>query len=368
VTVIEGAPAPGGGNGDGAIRCVYLADGAVLSGFTLMQGATRSSGSLIEERNGGGVWCAGPASLVTNCTLTGNTAASSGGGAWSGNLANCMLTGNTATLAGGGASESILNNCLLSGNAAAMGGGADGGLLNNCTLSGNTASVQGGGIRNGAVNNGIVQFNDAPAGANYFGTTFDYSCTSPLPASGTGNLSDDPLFQDRLAGNFRLQSNSPCMNAGDDSTAAGSVDLEGNPRIAGGRVDMGAYEFSGSVPPLIPPEWLLQYGLPVDGSANDLDLDGDGFTTYQEWLSDTNPNDDASYFQIERITAGPPVTIHFLSSVNRVYTLKSALSLTNPVWLDVPGRIQVPGLGGPMTLTDPSPAPGPFYRVLVSLP
>jgi hypothetical protein len=60
VTVIEGAAAPGGGNGDGAVRCAHVANGAVLSGFTLTNGHTRVEGDWtqvkVAEAAGGGVW------------------------------------------------------------------------------------------------------------------------------------------------------------------------------------------------------------------------------------------------------------------------------------------------------------------------
>lgn len=50
-TIVQGADVPGGGNGDGAILCVYLADGASLSEFTLTNGATRGD----RDGNGDGI-------------------------------------------------------------------------------------------------------------------------------------------------------------------------------------------------------------------------------------------------------------------------------------------------------------------------
>ena len=101
-TIIQGAKAPGGGNGDGAIRCVYLADGASLSGFTLTNGATRTASNDEREQNGGGVFCASTNATLTNCVIIGNSAGG-GGGAFQGTLNNCTLTSNSATGWGGGA-------------------------------------------------------------------------------------------------------------------------------------------------------------------------------------------------------------------------------------------------------------------------
>jgi hypothetical protein len=74
VTVIQGYQLPTTSLGDGAIRCVYLTNGAALFGFTLAKGATHFSdtsspeGSSIEaERSGGGLWCEGGTSMASNC-------------------------------------------------------------------------------------------------------------------------------------------------------------------------------------------------------------------------------------------------------------------------------------------------------------
>ena len=46
-------------------------------------------------------------------------------------------------------------------------------------------------------------------------------------------------------GDLHLSPDSPCINAGDPSFIAGpnDLDMDGNLRIAGGRIDMGAYEY-----------------------------------------------------------------------------------------------------------------------------
>jgi hypothetical protein len=64
---------------------------------------------------------------------------------------------------------------------------------------------------------------------------------------GPGNTSADPQFTAPSEDNYRLKPSSPCIDAGDPDYApeAHAIDLDGNPRVVGGRVDMGAYEFQG---------------------------------------------------------------------------------------------------------------------------
>lgn len=228
--------------GSDAVRCVWMTNGAVLAGFTLGNGATLDNfGDFTTDPNGGGVWAQSGSAIASNCVILNCSAYFRGGGAHQVTLNQCRLSGNSALTGGGGAYESTLNNCVLSGNSAPSGGGATLCTLNNCTVSGNSATILGGGTFQGTLNNCIVYFNTGPS-PNYFGGTFSDTCTTPLPA-GDGNLSDDPQFINAGAGNYRLNFNSPCRDTGDNANAPAGPDLDGNPRISGGTVDMGAYEY-----------------------------------------------------------------------------------------------------------------------------
>ena len=61
-------------------------------------------------------------------------------------------------------------------------------------------------------------------------------------------IDDDPMFVDEGNLDFHLSEGSPCCDAGDPNTNPAvleGLDLDGMPRVSNGKIDMGAYEFSG---------------------------------------------------------------------------------------------------------------------------
>jgi len=388
-TIIQGLGYPA--NGSNSVRCVYLTNAASLIGFTLTNGGTLGLDYSFIDQNAGGVWCASSMATVSNCVIAGNSAYSDGGGAWSGTLNNCILTGNSAgqgggaacsvlnncklqtnsvVWAGGGAYGSALNNCALSGNSAELGGGAYDSSLSNCTLTGNSALVGGGagGDSSGGLctlNNCIVSFNSAQSGGNYDTNCFlNHCCTTPMPTNGSCNITNAPLFVDYASGNLRLQSNSPCINAGNNAHAPAGPDLDGNPRIAGGTVDIGAYEFQ-NPSSVISYAWLQQYGLPTDGSVDYADPDGDSMNNWQEWRAGTDPNNALSALRmVSAVPTGTNVTVTWQSVVGVNYFLERSTNLAAPTSF-APVTTAIRGQPGTTAYTDTSTVgPGPFfYRV-----
>src|SRR5690606_34245786 len=64
-----------------------------------------------------------------------------------------------------------------------------------------------------------------------------------------GNIDADPLFVNAAGGDYHLQDCSPAINSGSNAAASGlATDLDGEARIKGGNVDMGALENDGLLP------------------------------------------------------------------------------------------------------------------------
>ena len=226
LTVIQGYQIPGTTNGDGAVRCLYLSEGAVLAGFTLTNGATRTDGDGDREQSAGGVWCPSLASTVSNCVVTHNSA-DHGGGVSGGTLNNCTLCGNSARSFGGGAAGGALNNCTFEGNSARYGGGVSDGLLNNCTLSNNFAE-SGGGVSGGVLENCTLAGNSADDGGGASGAMLKNCNLRKNLASYGGGANGGTLSDCTLSGN------SASVGGGVFIATLSNCTLNGNSAYAGG--------------------------------------------------------------------------------------------------------------------------------------
>ncbi len=125
------------------------------------------------------------------------------------------------------------------------------------------------------------------------------------------------------------------------------------------------------------PDWW-EY-LHFDGATNavaDQDADGDGTTNYEEYVADTDPNDEQSFFaitQIEQDNEGEVEALIFSSSTARVYRVEYLDdSLTNyPAWTPAdPPSFPGEPLATKWETTNAPPATNAlrFFRVEVNVP
>jgi len=230
----------------------------VLSGFTITNGSTTSYG--------GGICGSGPGgyshATIANCRIVGNDA-TKGGGLYgcAGLVTRCLVAGNSAGN-GGGLADCFnrVANCVIGGNFGVAGGGgiySCDATIDNCTIVGNSTAVgPGGGINDcsGTISDCIIWSNTAPSDSQVsYSPNLTYSCIQDWLAGGTGNIVANPLFVDAdgsdddpatwADNDYHLLPNSPCINGGDPGgDYSGQLDMDGEPRVLYGRVDMGADE------------------------------------------------------------------------------------------------------------------------------
>jgi hypothetical protein len=231
---------------------------------------------------------------------------------------------------------------------------------------GNSAAGKAGGAGSATIANSIVCYNIAPSGTNHDNSSFSYCCTDPSPASGDGNFTNDPIFLGPANGNFRLQTNSLCIDTGNSAYGTTATDLDGRPRLVGGGVDLGAYEAQTSTSGWFI-GWLQQYGLPTDGSADHTDADNDGRNNWQEWICGTDPTNALSLLTILSATNTVSGTaVNWRSVTNRTYFLECSTNLrTQPAFFPIQSNIV--GQAGTTSFMDTNATGfGPFfYRVAV---
>jgi parallel beta-helix repeat protein len=211
-----------------------------VDGFTIQNG---------RSEYGGGVDCYDSSPLISNNRITGNTALSKGGGISCEYRSSPVLTNNTVTKNfaqyGGGmfcssySAPVITNNTIVDNTAGGGGGLYCDSSYSLPVVSNNIVAFNSSGIYDGEAelrNNDVYN----PGG-------YDYGAISP----GHTDISADPLFADRSSGDYHLMRGSPCVNAGwNDAPKLPPEDSDGEPRVMGEYVDIGADEFDvGTTPP-----------------------------------------------------------------------------------------------------------------------
>src|SRR3989338_3748503 len=216
-------------DGGGLGTVVYFGSGegnnSVLDGFTIKGGSAMY---------GGGIRAINTSPIIKNNIITGNTADNSGGAISvydysSPVITNNTITGNTSLYGAGGISVARYSSPVITNN----------------IVWGNGTEIQ----------------DDPSQGANTI--TASHNIVQGGYA-GTGNINADPLFVDPLNGDYHLQTGSPAIDTGmnTSSPAYGSVvdDIIGTVRPQdgdglgagttgdGSDYDIGAYEYISTAP------------------------------------------------------------------------------------------------------------------------
>jgi|SRR5579859_389949 len=267
-----------------------LGDGGGLKLGTTNGGATTIRRALISGNSavkGGGVEFYNPANdtLIEDTTISGNAASQRGGGldfekslGGAHTILRTTISGNTADFGGGiyldrPANLVTIEDSTVSGNSAAnIGGGIylnqyPQAALQNSTVVSNSAGTAGGGIQvyRGVfpITDTIVAHNSAPTDKDITGTfelrydLVQITGTAAITNNGGNLFGLDPLLGPLANHGGPTQTqfpahNSPVINAGDPAFAEPpDTDQRGDPRVSGGRVDIGAVETQELFLPLV---------------------------------------------------------------------------------------------------------------------
>ena len=242
------------------------------------------------SHSGGGMYNDNSSPILIDCKFIGNATNFRGGGIYDDNGSNpilnkCILIGNSSSQKGGGiyheanffneGSLIMVSSIFIRNLAQNNGGGIDlyrsKMYLRNCTFNLNSAEYGATlACESFGANHCVAEINncilwDGSNGIWIEENTFEGASIINISYSnirggweGLDNIDEDPLFVDQLGpdhtigtedDDLRLVPVSPCVDTGDPDYAAGpnETDLDGNPRIVSGLLDMGAYEFQGTV-------------------------------------------------------------------------------------------------------------------------
>ena len=195
--------------------------------------------------SGGGMSNSSSSLTVTNVKFSGNTADSGGGMSNSNSsptVTNVAFRENTATNHGGGmfnqiSSSPTLTNITMSGNT--MNDPHDNAAIYNAD-SASVPTIHNSIIvgNNGPAYNGTVTIKNSLIGDDQKGQLYD---SAGVPDGKDHQIED--IFIDHTKKDYCLKAGSPAIDKGENSDNTTLTDLDGNSRVHGGVIDLGAYEY-----------------------------------------------------------------------------------------------------------------------------
>ncbi len=246
--------------------------------------------------DGGGLYgCGG---TIRNNTITRNWAGDRGGGLayCGGTVQNNTISANSAWEGGGlYHCDGTIENNIIAGNLAEnVGGGlarCDGTIQSN-TIYRNSAEDGGGGLYGceNTIRNCVIWINGKGKPLSNCSPP-TYCCIGDWTSGGEGNIAYYPYFVDAANGDYHSISWSPCIDAGDPSSA-----FSEEPEPNGGRVNMGAYGntreatcgSADSDRDELPDDWEMEFFGNLAQQESE-DPDADLLSNIQEYHRGSNP-------------------------------------------------------------------------------
>lgn len=246
-------------DGNAADKAVIGSNASTIDGFTITNakyGVYSDSASPTVSNNAvldcttAGIYCKNSRSLVVGNRITGGGLNGAVYACYSGTpkIINNYMSGCAYGVKGLNAISPVINNNVMADNWIA--GIEANGLISaaNNTVVGNPVGING----TGTITNNLIAFNATGLQSatssvlsrnNVYGNVTNYVTVSP----GATDLSVDPKFGDLKYRNLHLQPDSPCRDAGADPGALlTSEDIDGQPRVQGAAIDIGADESDGT--------------------------------------------------------------------------------------------------------------------------
>ncbi|MHC4203470.1 MAG: outer membrane protein assembly factor BamB family protein [Planctomycetota bacterium] len=274
-------------DGRGLYSCVVFSAGessnSILEGFTITNGGGTYfdysyNGGQIIDKAGGGIFCLNSSPTIRYCNIIGNEVSVP----ISRRPRNEMSNITTISCVGGGIAligncEATIDNCFITNNQADYGTGIiirsytpeqAVSTISNCTIADNHSRVEVSVYEIDCWDTKSVIYNTIIWNRDYRSlliadpSLVTYCCVKeayifegdynefaePFDLAGTGgNINQNPLFVlsavDLEKGDYHLLPDSPCVNAGEPELVdSDKLDMDGQSRLLGGRIDIGADE------------------------------------------------------------------------------------------------------------------------------